>query len=375
MVQTNPFVIEGYLSPEYFCDRIDETALLTRHLTNRCNVALIAQRRLGKSGLIHNCFYQKAIREQYHCIFVDIYDTKDLNEFVYALGKGILTALKPKGRKAWEFFVNMLQSLKSTISFDINGNPEWSVGIGDIQAPDTTLDEIFAYLEHADKPCIVAIDEFQTIASYPEKTVEATLRKRIQNCHNASFVFSGSKRHMMALMFTSQSRPFYHSSSIMGLEPIERTVYRDFANRHLARNGKTISDEAFSYIYDRFDGVTWYIQYILNMLYTAISTDSILTTDDTKAAIAGILAQHRFAYQALVYQLTSKQKQVLTAIAAENGPTSIMSQAFLRKYGLGASTVQGAVKVLLDRDFISQDDGAYRLCDKFLEMYLQEELQ
>lgn len=375
MVQTNPFVIEGYLSPEYFCDRIDETALLTRHLTNRCNVALIAQRRLGKSGLIHNCFYQKAIREQYHCIFVDIYDTKDLNEFVYALGKGILTALKPKGRKAWEFFVNMLQSLKSTISFDINGNPEWSVGIGDIQAPDTTLDEIFAYLEHADKPCIVAIDEFQTIASYPEKTVEATLRKRIQNCHNASFVFSGSKRHMMALMFTSQSRPFYHSSSIMGLEPIDRTVYRDFANRHLARNGKTISDEAFSYIYDRFDGVTWYIQYILNMLYTAISTDRLLTTDDTKAAIAGILAQHRFAYQALVYQLTSKQKQVLTAIAAENGPTSIMSQAFLRKYGLGASTVQGAVKVLLDRDFISQDDGAYRLCDKFLEMYLQEELQ
>ena len=375
MVQTNPFVIEGYLSPEYFCDRIDETALLTRHLTNRCNVALIAQRRLGKSGLIHNCFYQKAIREQYHCIFVDIYDTKDLNEFVYALGKGILTALKPKGRKAWEFFVNMLQSLKSTISFDINGNPEWSVGIGDIQAPDTTLDEIFAYLEHADKPCIVAIDEFQTIASYPEKTVEATLRKRIQNCHNASFVFSGSKRHMMALMFTSQSRPFYHSSSIMGLEPIDRTVYRDFANRHLARNGKTISDEAFSYIYDHFDGVTWYIQYILNMLYTAISTDRLLTTDDAEAAIAGILAQHRFAYQALVYQLTSKQKQVLTAIAAENGPTSIMSQAFLRKYGLGASTVQGAVKVLLDRDFISQDDGAYRLCDKFLEMYLQEELQ
>lgn len=375
MVQTNPFVIEGYLSPEYFCDRIDETALLTRHLTNRCNVALIAQRRLGKSGLIHNCFYHKAIREQYHCIFVDIYDTKDLNEFVYALGKGILTALKPKGRKAWEFFVNMLQSLKSTISFDINGNPEWSVGIGDIQAPDTTLDEIFAYLEHADKPCIVAIDEFQTIASYPEKTVEATLRKRIQNCHNASFVFSGSKRHMMALMFTSQSRPFYHSSSIMGLEPIDKTAYRDFANRHLARNGKTISDEAFSYIYDSFDGVTWYIQYILNMLYTAISTDNLLTTDDTKAAIAGILAQHRFAYQALVYQLTSKQKQVLTAIAAENGPSSIMSQAFLHKYGLGASTVQGAVKVLLDRDFISQDDGTYRLCDRFLEMYLQEELQ
>ena len=62
MVQLNPFIIEGYLSPEYFCDRVEETTLLTRHLTNRCNVALIAPKRLGKSGLIYNCFQQENIR-------------------------------------------------------------------------------------------------------------------------------------------------------------------------------------------------------------------------------------------------------------------------------------------------------------------------
>uniref|UniRef100_UPI003FED76C8 AAA family ATPase n=1 Tax=Prevotella sp. TaxID=59823 RepID=UPI003FED76C8 len=373
MVQNNPFLIEGYLSPDFFCDRTDETALLTRHITNRCNVALIAPRRLGKSGLIHNCFYQKEIREQYHCIYIDIYDTKNLSEFVYVLGKGILTTLKPKGRKAWETFLNMLQSLKSTISFDINGNPEWSVGIGDIQTPDITLDEIFAYLDKAGKPCLVAIDEFQTIAGYPEKTVEATLRKRIQNCHNARFIFSGSKRHMMALMFTSQSRPFYHSSSIMGLEPINQQIYLEFANRHLAKAGKEISDEAFSYLYQRFDGITWYIQYVLNMLYTSLSDESILHEDDVRHCIDSILAQQRFAHQALLFQLTSRQKQVLTAIAKENETASLMSQEFLHKYRLGASTVQGAVKTLLDRDFITHDNGVYRLCDKFLEYTLRED--
>ncbi len=370
MVQLNPFVIEGYLSPEYFCDRVEETALLTRHLTNRCNVALIAPRRLGKSGLIYNCFQQQLIREQYHCIYIDIYDTKNLSEFVYALGKGVLSALKPKGRKVWEFFLNTLQSLKSTISFDINGNPEWSVGIGDIQTPDVTLDEIFAYLERADKPCLVAIDEFQTIANYPEKTVEATLRKLIQNCHNANFVFSGSKRHMMALMFTSQSRPFYHSSTIMGLEAIHEQTYLAFANHHLAKNHKEISAEAFACLYHRFDGITWYIQYVLNMLYTSISDSSLLTEEDVKLAIEGILAQHRFVYQALMYQLTAKQKQLLMAIAREGKPSSVMSQEFLQKYRLGASTVQGAVKTLLDRDFITQDDGVFQLCDKFLELSL-----
>lgn len=372
MVQTNPFLIEGYLSPEYFCDRIDETAMLTRHLTNRCNVALIAPRRLGKSGLIYNCFYQKQMQEQYHCIYIDIYDTKNLNEFVYELGKGILTALKPKGRKVWEYFLEMLQSLQSTISFDINGNPEWSIGVGDIKVPDITLDEIFAYLEKADQPCIVAIDEFQTIAHYPEKTVEATLRKRIQNCHNSNFVFSGSKRHMMSLMFASQSRPFYHSSTIMGLEPINEHAYLNFANRHLAKNGKEISSEAFHYLYHSFDGITWYVQYVLNMLYTALSTQRVLDVDDVQSAVGSILSQHKFAYQALIFQLSAKQKQVLIAIAKEEKSESVLSQAFLQKYHFSASTVQGAVKVLLEKDFITQDDGTYQLCDKFLQLSLHE---
>lgn len=372
MVQSNPFLIEGYLAPEFFCDRVEETALLTRHLTNGCNVALIAPRRIGKSGLIHNCFHQKEICEQYYCIYIDIYDSKNLNEFVYTLCKGILNTLKNKGRKNWEYFLNVLQSLKSTISFDINGNPEWSVGIGDIQTPDITLDEIFKYLDHADKPCLIAIDEFQTIANYPEKTVEATLRKRIQNCHNANFVFSGSKRHMMAMMFTSQAHPFYHSSSIMGLETINKQTYLAFANHHLAKIGKEISDEAFSYLYQKYDGITWYIQYVLNMLYSAISNQKLIEIEDVTTVINLILSQQRFAYQALIYQLTSKQKQVLFAIAKEGKPSSVMSQAFLQKYRLGASTVQGAIKVLLDKDFITQDDGFFTLCDKFLEQSLND---
>ena len=59
----NPFVIEGYVSPDFFCDREKETSLLTRHLTNGCNVTLIAARRLAKSGLVCNCFNQPGVRE------------------------------------------------------------------------------------------------------------------------------------------------------------------------------------------------------------------------------------------------------------------------------------------------------------------------
>lgn len=371
MKPNNPFVIEGYVSPDYFCDRGRETALLTRHLTNGCNVALMAPRRLGKSGLILNCFHQDEMRDGYYPIFVDIYETKNLAEFVYALGKGILAALRPRGRDVWSLFLDVLKSLRSTISFDINGTPEWTVGLGDISDPSVTLDEIFDYLGRADRPCLVAIDEFQAISCYPEKNVEAALRTRIQRCNNARFVFSGSKQHMMAQMFATASHPFYNSSTIMGLEPIPAESYLEFANRHLASSGKAIAAGAFNDLYSTFDGVTWYVQYVLNILYTRPASAEF-GSDDVRAAIQEILAQHVFAYQALLYQLTAKQKQVLIAIAREGRASALMSQAFLLKNHLGASTVQGALKALVERDFVSQDDGAFRLCDRFFELWLRE---
>lgn len=370
MKQINPFIIEGYLSPEYFCDRVSETELLKEHLLNQRNVALIAKRRLGKSGLIQNCFYMQDIRENYYTFYIDVYDTKNLAEFTYELGRGILDALKPLGRKVWEGFVTILKSLKTGITFDMNGMPEWNLSMGEIQMPDILLDEIFKYLENADRPCIVAIDEFQVIADYPEKTVEATLRKRIQNSHNVHFIYSGSKRHMMAEMFASSSRPFYNSAVLMGLDPISPTLYEEFANRHLQHNHQSISSEAFLHLYNSFEGVTWYIQYVLNVLYAHKTYDIVYERKDIDEAIQIILQRNAFAYKSLLYQLSPKQKEVLRAIAKEGKVQGIMTKQFLHVHRLTSSTVQGAIKVLLDRDFITNEDGTYYVYDHFFSLWL-----
>ena len=50
----NPFVIGKYVSEDYFCDRSDETAFLKKQVDNGRNTAIIAPRRLGKTGLIHH---------------------------------------------------------------------------------------------------------------------------------------------------------------------------------------------------------------------------------------------------------------------------------------------------------------------------------
>lgn len=369
----NPFITNGYVSPHYFCDRIEETEQLTMLVTNGNNVALISPRRLGKTGLINHCFEQEDIKDNYYCFIVDIYATKNLQEFVYELGKIVLGVLKSRGRKTWEKFLNFLGSLRGNISFDINGNPEWGLGVGDIKVPEITLDEIFAYLEQADKPCIVAIDEFQVIADYPDNKVEAILRTRIQKCRNTWFIYSGSQRHMMSEIFVSPSRPFYQSTSLMTIEPIACERYVEFAQGLFREYHKEISREAVVDTYRRYEGVTWYVQSVLNALFTLTEANTQCTEAMIQPAIQQIITQQSFAYKALLFQLPPKQKEVLMAICKEGKATNLTSRRFLQRYHLTASMVQAAVKGLLEKDFITHDLGTYILYDRFFAQWLLQQ--
>ena len=373
MTVVNPFITQGYLSPHYFCDRVEETKYLTDLVINGNNVALISPRRLGKTGLIYHCFEQQHIKNNYHTFIVDIYATKNLQELVFYLGKSILGTLKPQGRRVWERFVNTLSSLRSSISFDINGMPEWGLGVGDVKAPQTTLDEIFMYLEQADKPCIVAIDEFQAVADYPEKNAEAILRTHIQRCKNTRFIYAGSQRHMMAEMFASPSRPFYQSTSMMSLAPIDIEKYMKFAQSLFKEYHKDITREAILVVYQRYEGVTWYVQTILNALFTMTEPEGVCSTEQIEMAIRQVITQQSFTYSFLLFQLPSKQKEVLMAICKEGKATNITSRPFLQRYSLTASTVQGAVKGLLEKDFITQDLGTYSVYDQFFAMWLMQQ--
>lgn len=374
MAKINPFITSGYISAEYFCDRIIETATLTRYITNGNNVALISPRRLGKTGLIEHCFHQKQIKEAYHTFLIDIYATKNLQEFVFELGKGILNGLKPRGRKAWEVFLKSLSSLRTSISFDFSGNPSWNLEMGDIKTPTITLDEIFHYLEQADKPCLISIDEFQVIAKYPESDVEATLRTHIQHCSNAKFIYAGSQRHMMGEIFTSPSRPFYQSTAIMELSPIDIDIYTEFIKKHFTENKKIITEETVQEVYQRFEGITWYIQFLANSLYAITAEGEECTVDKVNTAVDNILAQLNFTYSSLLFQLPPKQKEVLIAICKEGKAREITSSKFLKIYKLTASSVQGAIKGLLDKDFVTNELGVYSIYDKFFDIWLKKQI-
>lgn len=368
----NPFVTNGYAGAEYFCDRVKETATLRDLLVNENNVALISPRRLGKTDLIWHLFDNKSIRRSYYCFVVDIYATKNLSDFVNVLGKAVLDELRPKGKKAWEKFITVISSLRSEISFDLNGMPSWNVGLGSIDNPAVTLDEIFTYLNQADKPCLVAIDEFQQISRYGDDTVEATIRTHIQRCTNAHFIFSGSQRHLMNEMFTSPSRPFYQSVTIMNLQPLDLKVYTDFCTDKFEQAGKHLDPEVVPSLYQRFDAVTSYMHRTLNILYSKTEVGNTCHVQMVDEALDYILRLSSDSYESLFYQMPEKQRMVFLAIAKEGEAAEVTGGKFIKKHKLiSPSSVNSALKGLLEKDFITMDRNVYSVYDQFFSLWLK----
>ncbi len=373
-IVNNPFIVGGYLSPHYFCDRETETEQLIRNITNGRNVVIISVRRMGKTGLIRHCFYQDKIKENYHTFFIDIYATSSLREFVFALGKEIFERLKPKGMKFIERFFSIISSLRAGFKLDaITGEPTFDIGLGDIHAAETTLDEIFAYLEQADKPCIVAIDEFQQIGNYAEKNVEAILRTKVQHCQNARFIFAGSQKHIMMNMFNSPARPFYQSVNMMQLKSIPLTEYKTFVKRLFLENEKHIEEELIDEVYNFFEGHTWYIQLMFNELYILTGKGELCSRSQQTIALTNILQMQDFTYQEIFSRLPEKQKEVLIAIGKEQKAIGVTSGKFIKKYKLSTpSSVQSALKGLLEKNLVSQEQNQYEISDRLLGVWLQK---
>lgn len=367
----NPFITYGYEDAEHFCDRVQETATLTRLLTNGNHVALISPRRMGKTGLIQHCFCQKEISDNYNTFLIDIYATKTLSDMVYQLGKSIVRSLQPWGQTAIDGFLKIVTSLRTGLSFDGHGNCSWNLEVGDIKSPEFTLDEIFKFLQTSEKPCIVAIDEFQSINDYPENNVEAMLRTYVQGCRNAVFIFAGSHRHMMNEMFASPSRPFYQSVTMLNISSIPLDKYVDFAQRHFETNGKSIDTSVVENIYHTFDATTWYMQKMLNELFSITLHGETCTERDIEDATTSILNSYEATYQDLLIQLSAKQVALLIAICKEKKAEKITGSTFIKKYHLStASSIQKARQTLLDRQIITEKGGIYEPYDKFMALWI-----
>ena len=370
----NPFIITGKIKPEYFCDRQQEAERIITKVTNGENLVLMAARRVGKSKLIDFCLDKPAIKDHFICISTDILRTSSINEFAFELGKAVFEQAARRGTKMMKMVVNTLKSINGCFGYDpISNTPTFNLSLGDISNPIYTLEEIFSCLEKADKKCIVAIDEFQQIGYYPEKNMEAILRTYIQQCNNANFIFSGSERHLISKMFSEKAHPFYNSADIMNLEVIPLDKYTEFCERLFHKFGKAISKEAIAKVYEIFEGNTYYIQKIVHEAFNQTDVANEANEEMMESIIQSMILDNGHKFSEFLSRLTLPQKELLYAIAKDGIAKQLTSTAFIKKHNLrSASSVQSALKKLLEYHLVSTSQATYYIDDQLMKLWLRE---
>jgi hypothetical protein len=187
------------------------------------------------------------------------------------------------------------------------------------------------------------------------------------------FIFAGSKQHMMSDMFLSPERPLYQGAQIVNITEINERVYYGFASGMFSERGQQLPESVFHYIYNKVEGQTWYVQAILNRIYS--NQQEAITDIDVDVAIQELIDEEEVAFENYYQSLTANQAALLLAIAKEVNVKSPMAQSFISKYKLPAlSSIKAALASLTDSQFIYQYNGGYIVYDRFFGMWLRERI-
>lgn len=367
----NPFIIKGYAGPEYFCDREMEAERVLKAIENQRNLTLVSLRKMGKTGLIDHVF-NLLDKEQYDTLYIDIFDTDNLNGFINKFASALLSLKKTFGEKMMEF-IGGFRYIRPVISVDpLSGFPSVTFNISSEEEAKQTMGDLFKILDEKSriKPVVMAIDEFQQITRYPEKNVEAMIRTYIRQMHQVPIIFSGSNKSLLGQIFTNPSRPFYQSTELMYLEPIQHETYSNFIFQTFSNYHIAIEKEAIERILERVKHHTFYVQFCCNKLFEkGLDTISI---QDVQLVFKQILSDHEPFYLEFRNLLTQHQWQLLKAIAKENGAKNITSGTFIRQHNLNsASTIKRGIESLLEKELIYKNQEKYFIQDVFFSRWLE----
>ncbi|NNC95432.1 MAG: ATP-binding protein [Chitinophagales bacterium] len=366
----NPFLLTGFYGVKYFCNRKKELKELESCISNERNIVLYSWRRMGKTALIKYFLSKQKRSKKAEYIYVDLLGSRNMKSAVQLIAQAVYEEFGKTSSGLSASLKRLLGVIGVGLSFDpVSGTPTLQLSYKQPSDAKKSLNAIGEFLRDRKKTIVVALDEFQQVAEFEDENGEALFRTWVQDFPSIRFIFSGSHRHMMVSMFTEKNRPFYHSSRLIPLNPIEKNDYKKFILKHFNDADKSIQESEIDNIYGWSRQQTYCIQLVCNRLFGMFDK---VNPADLKKVFNDLIQEEAPLFASYSKLLSSTQWNVLRAVASEEPLTSYLSADFIRKYDLGAtSSVSTALNALMKKEIVIEDNGNYLVHDVLLARWLQ----
>lgn len=371
----NPFEYGGVIGGESFCNRRRERADILRAMENGDKLFVYSERRMGKTSLIR-LVLSRLPKRSYLGIYVDLWPTDGEASFVAALARALAEAMGPSPEKvltaARTFFSHMAPSL----TLDSEGKTVVNFGVHRGTKVGPALDEVLAaparIAKEGKRRVVIVLDEFQQIMEYGSDLVERRLRSVIQHHNDVSFIFLGSRKHLIQKMFLDGSRPLYRSAGHYPLGAIAIDEWLPFIWERFHNAKRKITDEQIREVVRLTEGHPFYTQHLCHALWELADPGRLIPDDAIGHALDLLLAREGYAYATLWESFTGNQRRLLAGIARATEPVQPFASEFLARHRLGsASSAQRAMESLLARDIVDRESGTYTILDRFFRLWIQ----
>lgn len=371
----NPFNYLQFATGDRFYDREEiRRDLRSRFLSGQTNVVLYGPRRYGKSSLVAELTADLE-KAGIPCVTLDIVKVPSIELFISAYAQKVYRKFAPV-KFELQKIGGFLKSLRPKLTLDANGETGLTFDAKRTEIGEEALSEVLDLpqkLLPRGKRAVVVLDEFQEVGDLlPDDRFERVMRSVIQRHTQVSYIFLGSRYHMLRRMFTDHNRPFYKSALTVLLDkpPLEESIR--FVASRFRHGGLQIEDSVASLLVAKAENIPYFIQQLGFEAFRRVrdGDGKRVLESDVLSAYDGLSGLNRDQYEQMMLTFSSAQKKLLVALAHEN--TREFDDAYRKRHMLGpSSTVNSAKRKLIEDGHVEPFATECRIADPFFAEFLR----
>lgn len=348
---------QGLAIDQVFCNRELERKELKNSIEMHEHIVLVAPRRYGKTSLMMQVLKENAFAGER----IDFFFVLTQVEVIKIIAEGvsnIINTLLPTKKETYLKLIDSLAALNPKLTFSFLGQ---KLEISTKQTTEQSISELLLTLDQfaakIQKSCVLIFDEFQQIGELKEShAVEAAIRHAVERSQYVSYIFCGSKRHLLHEMFSEKSRPLYHLCDLMTIHRMELSSYYPFLNKMAQTKWKQpLEKDVIEEIVHLTENHPYYVNALCRRLWRS---DDPPTLSQVRNTWEYYVHRQRDWISNELDKLTLNRRKVLTALAYQ--PTDLFQgQAFSQRVALTPSSINKAIIDLQRLDMIYQDDKSY----------------
>lgn len=361
----------GLALGDAFYDRVVERKALKHHIENGRHTALIAPRRFGKTSLLKKVLDDAKI----HYIWLDFMAITSREEAQQRFLNHIAELIVKIAASQEKLLKKMLQTFtkfKPEITLGIPG--VLSVAFKLEKIPHAGVMDALLLLdqlaqEHKIRLAIVC-DEFQEIISIDQDaTLQASIRHAAERAQAITYLFSGSKHRPLRRLFNGKENPLYALCELFTIERISEKDYREYLQKEAqAKWGFALNEEILQKIFQYTD---FYPKYINALCAKLWFSDQEPTSELVDQCWENYIFSKKTDIAEELSDLTLNQRKLLRYLCY-HPTTSPYANETSKNSGLAVSAIQTALPVLLDKDFVIDAGGCYRVLDPTFKYYFNK---